>query len=360
MQVAFIGTRGIPARYSGFETCVQEVGRRMAAAGHDVTVFCRSAHYADRLTTYEGMRLIYLPAIQQKHLETLSHTALSLLRLPKTCAVICMGVGNAPLVRLFEALTRRRLIFNVDGADWQREKWEAPARAYLQRCEGLAATSSSVLVADARAVHDYFNQKFGRVTEIVAYGAYPPVETGTDVLARFRLRPRQYLLYVGRLVPENGAHDFLEGAARSGLELPAVVVGDAPYARAYITALHAGAASTVVFTGYQFGIPYQQLTSHAGVFVLAATVGGTHPVLLEQMAAGNCILARLTDSNVEVLGESGLFWRTPGELADLLRAVWADPERRRALGNAARERATRLYDWNNVTEQYLKLCRQIA
>src|ERR1700694_4844117 len=122
MRVAFIGTRGVPASYSGFETCVEQVGRRMVERGHDVTVFCRSAHYQDRLREHLGMRLEYLPAIPQKHLETLSHTALSAFNLPKDTAVVCMGVGNAPVVRALE-LMGRSTVFNVDGADWQREKW---------------------------------------------------------------------------------------------------------------------------------------------------------------------------------------------------------------------------------------------
>src|SRR5439155_24888225 len=113
-----------------------------------------------------------------------------------------------------------------------------------------------------------------------------------------------------------------------------------------------------VFTGYQFGSAYQQLSSHAGLFVLAATVGGTHPVLVEQMAAGNAILARDTDSNREVAGDAALYWRTPSELAALLRVMWPDSERRLRLGQCAREHARERYDWEEVTTRYLELCER--
>jgi glycosyltransferase involved in cell wall biosynthesis len=357
MRVAFIGTRGVPARYSGFETCVEQVGRRMVQRGHEVVVYCRSGHYQERLTEYLGMQLMYLPAVRQKHLETLSHTALSALRLSRGTAIVCMGVGNAPVVRWLE-VGGRRTVFNVDGADWRRDKWGRFARWYLHTTEGLAAGGRSLVVADAKAVQDYYERVYHRSSELVPYGADPPADRGTDAVDKFALEPERYLLFVGRLVPENGAHDFLEGVRLSRVEAPAVVVGDASYADDYKESLRAMAPPSTVFTGFQFGGAYQQLTSHAGLFVLAATVGGTHPVLVEQMAAGNAILARETDSNREVLGDAGLYWDTPADLAVLLREVWPDAERRRSLGECARQRARERYDWEDVTTRYLELCER--
>jgi glycosyltransferase involved in cell wall biosynthesis len=357
MRIAFIGTRGVPASYSGFETCVEQVGRRMVERGHDVTVFCRTTHYRDRLRDHLGMRLEYLPAVREKHLETLSHTALSAFQLPKGAAVICMGVGNAPVVRALE-LTGRRTVFNVDGADWQREKWGRFARWYLKTCEGLAAGSRSIVLADAEVVSRYYQGAYQRVTEVVPYGADPPADEGTDALTKFGLEPGGYLLWVGRLVPENAAHDYLEGVKLAGIDAKAVVVGDASYADAYKASLRSGAPPRAVFTGYQFGSAYQQLSSHAGLFVLAAMVGGTHPVLLEQMAAGRAILARDTDSNREVLGDAGLYWETPEQLAAQLKEIWPAAGKRRELGQAARERAEQRYSWEKVTSRYLELCEQ--
>jgi glycosyltransferase involved in cell wall biosynthesis len=357
MRVAFIGTRGVPASYSGFETCVEKLGQRMVQRGHDVTVFCRSTHYRERLPDYLGMRLVYLPAVRQKHLETLSHTLLSVPRVPRDTAIVCMGVGNAPVVRALE-LAGRRTVFNVDGADWRRDKWGRFASWYLRTSERLAARGKSIVLADAEAVRRYYSEVYHRETEVVPYGADPPADCGTDALDKFALKSREYLLWVGRLVPENAPHDFLDGVRMAGLDVPAVVVGDASYAEPYKATLRALGPANTVFTGYQFGPAYQQLSAHAGVFVLAARVGGTHPVLVEQMAAGNSILARETESNREVLGDTGLFWETPQQLADLLKAVWADAPMRRRLGEAARARVEALYSWDRVTSRYLELCQQ--
>jgi glycosyltransferase involved in cell wall biosynthesis len=142
--------------------------------------------------------------------------------------------------------------------------------------------------------------------------------------------------------------------------IPTVIVGDATYPGDYIRGLRAAAPQSVVFTGYQYGAAYQQLTAHAAVFILAAEVGGTHPVLVEQMAAGNCILARDTGSNREVLGEAGVIWRTPGELAECLRVVIADTPRRQAMGQAAGARQRQHYDWQAVTESYARVCAEVV
>lgn len=331
----------------------------MVERGHTVTVFCRTSHYSTRPTTHLGMQLRYLPAIQEKHLETLSHTALSALQLPRNSAVICMGVGNALVIRMLE-LSRRRTVFNVDGADWQRDKWGRFARWYLHTCETMAARCSSIVVADAEAIRNYYRDTYQRATELVAYGADSPSDRGASALDKFGLKPRRYLLFVGRLVPENAPHDFLEGVRLAEITDPAVVVGDASYADDYKARLRAEAPANAVFTGYQFGAAYQQLSSHAGVFVLAATVGGTHPVLVEQMAAGNAILARDNESNREVLGDAGLYWRNPEELATLLRDVWGHEATISKLGERARVRAQERYSWESVTSRYLELCQEVV
>lgn len=358
VHIAFLGTRGVPARYGGFETCVEEVGSRMAARGHQVTVFCR-----DRPTEpgvlYRGMRLIHVPAVPQKHLETITRTALSSIRIPRDAAPIMMGVGNAPVVRLHERFGRR-FVFNVDGADWQRDKWGDIASRYLRGCERLAASCRSVLVADARTVQDSYRDRFGRDSELVAYGANAPADRGTGALDQFGLKPDGYMLWAGRVVPENGAHDFLAAARAVGGDVPAVVLGDAPYQGAYIADLREHAPPNAVFTGYQYGASYQQLSAHARLHVLAATVGGTHPVLIEQMAAGNCILARDSATHREVLGDAGWYWGTTDELADLIRRLWREPDLRRRTGERARRRAADHYSWEHVTDRYLELCARVA
>jgi glycosyltransferase involved in cell wall biosynthesis len=214
-------------------------------------------------------------------------------------------------------------------------------------------------VISAKAVQEHYEREHSRPKGDGAVWRRPPADRGTAVLDCFGLKPEGYLLFVGRLVPENAPDQFLEGVRLSGLDVPAVVVGDASYQDEYKKALRAQAHTNAVFTGYQFGTAYQQSTAQAGLYFLAAGVGGgTHPVLVEQMAAGNAILARETTSNHEVLGDAGLFWSTPVELAQLLGGVWPDNDRRRLLGERADQRATELYSWESVTTRYVELCQR--
>ena len=106
MRIAMVGTRGVPARYGGFETCIEEVGSRLAERGHEVVVYCRStAPRAERPSRYLGMELVYLPALRQRALETMTHTALSVLHLVtrRADAVFVYNAANAPFLPVLRA-----------------------------------------------------------------------------------------------------------------------------------------------------------------------------------------------------------------------------------------------------------------
>ncbi len=77
LKIALLGTRGVPASYSGFETCVEQLGQRLVQRGHQVTVYCRSHHITYPEPTYKGMRLVKLPTIPNKYLDTLIHSFIS-------------------------------------------------------------------------------------------------------------------------------------------------------------------------------------------------------------------------------------------------------------------------------------------
>lgn len=359
MRIAMIGSRGIPASYSGFETAVEALSVRLAARGHRVTVYCRSTHITYPYREYHGVRLIKLPTIPSKHLDTLVHTFLSALHVlcSRYDVVYVCGVGNS-LVAWLPRLTGKRVVLNVDGADWERRKWGRFARWFLRASERWATRAANVIIADSRQVQTLYRERYRAESTFLPYGADMPEAAGTATLDRLGLRPKGYLLFVGRLVPENGAHDLIEAYRGLGTDLPLVIVGDAPYAADYIRGLKAQAPANVTFTGYLFGQGYQELSAHAYVFVLAAGVGGTHPVLVEQMAAGNAVLVNGTAANRETIGEAGVAYDPAGGAEALrreLQALLADPERVRRLGEAARQRARAQYSWDAVTDGYERL-----
>jgi glycosyltransferase involved in cell wall biosynthesis len=356
MKIAFMGIRGIPASYSGFETFVEQVAKRLVKRGHEVTVYNRSTFVAYRGREYLGVRLVRLPTLPTKHLDSIVHTSLCCLHsfFRKYDLVYVCGVGNAPLAFL-PRLTGARVLLNVDGADWQRDKWGRFARGYLHACESLARASAEVIVADARVIQDKYQHAYGTETLFIPYGANIRRHEGCDVLQRFDLQPRRYILFVGRLVPENGAHTLLRAFARVETDIKLVIVGDAPYADQYKASLNQLAGRRVVFTGFLFGEEYQEISSNAYLFVLASGVDGTRPVLLDQMAFGNAVLVRNTPANVEVIGAAGRTFdhlNAEQDLALQLQHLTDHPEEIIALRMAAQERVRSKYSWERVTDRY--------
>jgi glycosyltransferase involved in cell wall biosynthesis len=364
MRIAILGTRGVPASYSGFETCAEELGARLAGRGHEVTVYCRVPHVRYPGAAYRGMRLVKLPTIRSKHLDTIVHATLSALH-ALGCGydvALFMNVGTS-LVAWVPRLAGQRVVLNVDGLDWKRRKWGRVARWYLRAAERWATRWPHAVVTDSRHVQAYYRERYGADSEYIPYGAdIATVPPGT-YLARYGLTPQRYVLFVGRLVPENCAHHLVQAFEGLETDFRCVVVGDAPYAESYIRRLRATRDPRVVFTGYLFGAGYRELLCSAYCFVESSEVGGTHPAVLDAMGAGVCVVVNDTPENLETVGDAGLAYRG-AEGAPALRAVLADlladPARVAAYGQRARARAAACYSWEAVTDAYEWLFRRLV
>ena len=359
MKIAFLGSRGIPARYSGFETFYEQLGARLAARGHDVTVYNRRHFIKDVRGHYRGMRLVSLPSIRTKHLETLSHTFLSTLHaLTQGYDIVyyCI-VGNSPLVWL-PRLAGARVLLNVDGQDWAREKWGRFARAYQRGCERLAVHSAQALIADAKVIQRRYAELYRAATIFAPYGANVARDEGTEALEKWGVKPRQYLFYVGRFVPENCIGLLIRTFLRLRTDMKLVLVGDAPYADAYKKTLQKIADQRVVFTGYAFGRDYAQLSSHAYAAIQPSAVDGTRPALLDQLGFGNCVLVRNSPANSEVVADCGAYFDAQDPEADLpakLQQLVDQPAAVEAFRARAASRIEKYYHWDWIAAFYENL-----
>lgn len=364
MRIAMIGTRGVPARYGGFETCVEEVGARLADRGHDVTVYCRQHVSAQgaRPEHYRRMRLVWLPAMQSRTLETLSHTALSVAHVAArgADAAFVFNSANAPLL---PALRARGIpvATHVDGLEWQRAKWSGLGKAYYRHSEAWAVRLSDALIADARGIADYYRKEFSAQTSEIAYGA-PLIESEKpeNIVAQWGLKPGEYHLVVARFEPENHVDVIVRGYAASQATKPLVVVGSAPYSDEYTKGVQAAADHRVRFLG---GVWDQALLDElyacAFVYWHGHSVGGTNPSLLRAIGAGAATCAFDVPFNREVLGESGQFFTGDASVTALCEAVEADAAEVRRRGDMARQRAA-AYDWDDVAAKYEELAKQLA
>lgn len=361
-----VGTRGVPARYGGFETAIEEVGRRLAQRGHEVTVYCRPpADEEGAVAEHLGMRCISLPALRTKALETLSHTALSsahsLFRGPYDVAML-FNSANAP----FTPLLRRRgarVAIHVDGLEWQRAKWSGAGRRYYRAAEALSVRWADALIADSDGISEYYLEEFGASTELLSYGAPILDDLGDDRLAGLGLRPLAYHLVVARFEPENHLHVIVDGYRRSGASHPLVVVGSAPYSDAYTEVVRncAGGDPRIRFTGSIWDQEQlDQLYAHALTYLHGHSVGGTNPSLLRAMGAGAAAVAWDVRFNREVIGDDGRFFAAPADVARQVEDAESDPAASERYGASLRDRAALAYRWDDVADGYEHLAQRLA
>lgn len=350
MIVAIVGTRGAPARYGGFETFAEELGARLAARGHQVTVYCRER---PAKPVYRRMRLHYLPTIRHKYLDTVVHTFLStldLVRLRPHVALYC-NAANA----LFTALPRllgTPVALNVDGLERHRKKWNALGRAWYRMGERFSTWFPNAVVTDAQAIADYYERRYGVKSTFIPYGAETgKVEPG-ETLARLGLEPGRYFLYVSRFEPENNALLVREAFEQVETDMKLALVGDAPYAREYIARVRDTKDPRVLLPGAIYGEGYHELTSNCYAYIHATEVGGTHPALIEAMGRGALTLYLNTPENAEAAAGAGLPFERDGLARAIRRTLDFTGQEREQWSVRAAARVRERYSWDAVTDAY--------
>ena len=366
LRIAMIGTRGVPAAYGGFETAVEEIGRRLVDRGHAVTVYCRSAagRSTPRVTEHLGMQLIHRPALHFKALETLSHTAFSVAHVAshqRPDVAFVFNAANAPFVPIL----RQRGIpttVHVDGLEWKRDKWGGTARRYYRWAEQQSVRSADALIADAQGIVDYYRDEFAVPTELISYGTRVLHDPSTSRLAELGLSPNGYHLVVARFEPENHVDVIIDGFLQSSSRLPLVVVGSAPYAGVHgrrITALAADPRVRLL-GGLWDQEQLDQLYAHSVSYLHGHSVGGTNPSLLRAMGAGTAAIAWDVVFNREVLGVYGAYFRDAGQLARLIEDAEFNPHHTQEVSAALQRRAAALYNWGHVTDRYEDLAQRLV
>jgi glycosyltransferase involved in cell wall biosynthesis len=352
MKLAILGTRGIPANYGGFETFAEELSWRLVERGHAVTVYCRERHQG-RL--YRGVHLRRLPTIRHKYLDTIAHTFLSTLDLlvHRQDAALYCNAANA-LFTLAPRLVGVPTALNVDGLERKRRKWNRLAKGWYLVSEWLATFLPTAVVTDARAIAEYYRQRYRKSSEFIPYGAETGRLTGGETLARLGLEPGRYFLYVSRMEPENNALMVREAFERLSTPFKLALVGDAPYAADYLARVRNTRDPRVLLPGAVYGRGYHELLSHAFAYVHATEVGGTHPALIEAMGRGCLVLYLNTPENAEVAEGAGIPF--DNDLIPQLERVLSMPESERDQWRArAEQRAGERYSWDSVTDAYERL-----
>ena len=370
MKIALLGTRGVPAKYGGFETAVEEIGAGLAEMGHDVVVYCRGSHPGPAV--YRGMRRVVLPSMHRKALETLTHTALSgahAARERPDVAVV-FNAANAPFVALLRAAGIPTAL-HIDGHDGRRAKWRGVGARYYSLATRVGVRTASRIIVDSRVVQRELAAAHGIEASYIAYGARQTQGDRASVarsLATVGLEPGGYHLVVARFEPENHVLEVIKGYLASAAELPLVAVGFAGFPGDYAREISevADGAENRGRVRLMGAIWDQQLLDglYAGAasYLHGHSVGGTNPSLLRAMAQEAPIVAFDCPYNQETTGGSALWFDDAADVGPLIESIETAPDELIPMIERAEKRVAEDYVWGDVVDDYerllLGMCRR--
>lgn len=369
MRIAMIGQRGVPASFGGVEHHVEELGARLAARGHEVTVFCRPNYVDGQPSEHRGMRLVHVPTVGTKHLDAIVHSGLSsLASLGRGYDLVhyhALGPGLAsPLPRWGSSA---KVVQTIHGLDHQRGKWSPAGQRVLTAAAWMSARVPDATIVVSRDLARHYADRYARDTTYIPNGVEPGTRRPPDLIReRFGLERGSYVLFVGRFVPEK-APDVLIRAFR-GLDhdVKLVLAGGSSFTTEYVTALEREAAGDdrIVFPGYVYGEVLEELYTNAAVFVLPSSLEGLPLTLLEAASYGTPIVASDIPPHREVLGEDGPGRRLVpvGEATALQAAIAATLyDRDAAVAGAAalRDHVLAAYRWDDAAAATEGLYRRV-
>jgi len=364
MKVAIIGTRGVPARYGGFETAVEEIGAGLAALGHTVVVYCRRGGGEP---CYRGMRRLVLPSIHRRALETVSHAGLSTIHalLHRPDVALILNAANAPYVALLRA-AGIPTVLHLDGHDAHRAKWRGIGSRYYSLATRLGARVAERVIVDSRTVQLELGFAYDPKVVFIPYGAERTSASVRMIAARLasmNLRRGSYHLVVARFEPENHVAEIIEGYSSSSARMPLIVVGFQAYPDDYGRRISLAARGdrrvSLVGPVWDQGL-LDAMYAGAASYLHGHSVGGTNPSLLRAMVHSTPIIAFDCPYNRETTGGSALWFDGPAQIAAAIHRVEADPQGQDEHVARACERVSREYVWADVVSCYDALLRDVS
>ncbi len=357
MKIAILGTRGIPARYGGFETFAEKLAAGLCERGFEVTVFCET-NAAQSSELYQGVTLRYVSAPSLGPLQTILYDLQCLWAARSGFDVVYMlGYGAAPFC-LIPRLWGTQVWINPDGLEWARAKWGPVAKAYFRLMEWASLRAANRIIADAHAIEASLASRHGRLSacSVIPYGCDVIEDApAAELLSYWGLAQGGYYLVVCRLEPENHVLEILQGFKRSASCKQLVVVGNHLLDNSYAAQLRAVKDARIKMIGTVYeSDKLTALRYHSFAYIHGHSVGGTNPSLLEAMGCGNLILAHDNPFNRETMDGNGLFFRGAAELAALVDHAEGGGLDGARLRAGAKLRAKTCYQWPDIVARYAR------
>jgi len=359
LRVAFIGGRGVVSKYSGVETCNEQTGARLAAKGHEITVYCRS-YFTPRMTEHNAMRIVRLTTIRTKHLDTFVHTLLSTAHVCfSDCEIVHYQTLGPSLFSFVPRLFGKKTVVTVQGLDWQRKKWSWPARLLLKLGEWAAARLPDETIVVSRVLEEHFHLRHNKKTVYIPNGTDLRERLSGTYLEQFGLAQGGYVLFAGRLSPEKNCDLLIDAFETLDTEMKLVFAGGSSHPDAYAAGLRNRQSDRIVFLDWLAGNALTEVLTNAAIFVMPSDIEGMSLAVLEAMGAGVCVLASDIPENREVIGDAGFVFRRADrlDLQRMLVLLLSDWRLRALSGVRGKQRARENYLWDDVTERMEKVYR---
>ena len=349
-NIAIIGIQGVPANYGGFESLVENIIGVDKSEDIRYTVFCSSKDMGERMPSYKGARLKYVP-FHANGLQSVPYDIVSMMRAIRGYdTVLILGVSGCiflPVLRLF---SRSKLVVNIDGLEHRRDKWGKTARAFLKYSEKIAVKYADVIIADNKGIQDYVKEEYGKGSELIAYGGdhvirelSPSFEQ--EVLDKYSLQSDEYAITVCRIEPENNCHKTLEAFSRTDKKLMFIGNWSRSEYEQNLKEKYSKFPNIIIQDPiYDIDILYA-LRKNAGMYIHGHSAGGTNPSLVEAMFFGCPILCYDVVYNRASTKEKAYYWADVEELVGLL-------QRKDLCGEIMRTIAQKEYTWKTITSQY--------
>ncbi len=353
LRVAFIGGRGVVSKYSGIETYYEEIGKRLTGMGHEVTAYCRT-YFTPPGRQHNGIRVVRLPTIRSKHLETFVHTFLSTLHvLLQPCDVVHYHALGPALFSFIPRLAGKKTVVTVQGLDWQRKKWGRIASAVLRLGERAAVSLPTHTMVVSQVLQRHYRRPHGAETSYVPNGGMLRERHLPDKIFDWGLEPGRYILFLGRFSPEKGCHLLVEAYEKLDTDIKLVMAGASSYCDDYSRRLQTHASERIKLLDWVSGDALDELLTNAMLFVLPSDLEGLSLALLDAMGAGLCVLTSDVAENREAVDDAGFTFRRGdvADLADRLRFLIANPAVREAAGQAAKRRIREHYQWPQIATE---------
>lgn len=372
MRIAMLGQKRIPSREGGVEIVVEELSTRMVQKGHDVTCYNRKGHHVSgevfdqkALKEYKGVRLISVCTIDKKGLAAMSSSFFAAWRAAFGKYDVVHFHAEGPCAMLWlPKLFGKRCIATIHGLDHQRAKWGKLASTYIMLGEKCAAKFADEIIVLSAGVQKYFKDTYNRDTIFIPNGVNrPEIREAKEITERFGIHKDEYILFLGRIVPEKGLRYLVEAFKQVKTDKKLVIAGGSSDTNAFMQELKdlASGDKRILFTGFVQGRILEELYSNAYIYTLPSDLEGMPLSLLEAMSSGNCCLTSDIPECADVMEDHGVVFEKSNvdALREQMQMLCDDADMTNRYKEQATDYICQKYNWDDVVERTLAIYGQL-